>query len=66
MTMRRQRSPLFRRSETSATWRCACSLITHLDFRQVLAIAPYPSLVAFCQRFGERPSCRETGYRFDT
>lgn len=45
---------------------CLFCLVTHLDFRQVLATAPYPSLVAFCQRFGERPSCRETEYRFDT
>jgi len=43
----------------------AFCLITHLSFRDVLPIAAYPQLVAFSERFAERPSARDTGYRFD-
>lgn len=45
---------------------CLFCLVTHLDFREVLPTAPYPTLVAFCERFGQRQSCAETGFRFDT
>ncbi len=41
------------------------SLVTHLEFREVLPMADYPALVAFEQRFAERPSARATPYRFD-
>ena len=40
-------------------------LVTHLEFRQVLATAPYRALTEFSERFGERPSARATTYRFD-
>jgi hypothetical protein len=39
--------------------------VTHLDFRQVLDISGYTNLLAFCQRYGERESAHETGYKFD-
>lgn len=40
-------------------------LVTHLEFRSVLPVAPYSNLTAFCQRFGERTAARETSYFFD-
>ena len=40
-------------------------LVAHLEFRGVLATAPYRGLEAFCARFGERPSVRATAYQFD-
>jgi glutathione S-transferase len=43
----------------------AFCLVTHLSFRGILAITPYPKLVAFSERFGERASAQETPYRFD-
>jgi len=43
----------------------AFCLVTHLSFRGVLPVEPYPKLVAFSQRFGERASAQETLYRFD-
>ena len=43
----------------------AFCLVTHLGFRGVLAVTPYPKLVAFSERFGERASAQETPYRFD-
>jgi glutathione S-transferase len=43
----------------------AFCLVTHLDFRSVLPTAPYSRLVAFGQRFAERPSAQQTVYRFD-
>jgi glutathione S-transferase len=40
-------------------------VVTHLPFRQVLDTSPWPKLTAFAQRFSERPSARDTEYRFD-
>jgi glutathione S-transferase len=40
-------------------------LVTHLEFRKILATADYPELLAFCERFNERESARQTAYRFD-
>ena len=40
-------------------------LVTHLEFRGVLPVAPYLNLAAFCRFFGARPAARETAYRFD-
>lgn len=44
---------------------CLFCLVTHLEFRGVLSTAPYPALLAFCERFGARPSCRDTPFHFD-
>jgi glutathione S-transferase len=41
-------------------------LVTHLEFREVLPVAPYPQLNEFCRGFGARPSLHATTYRFDT
>ncbi|EYF07819.1 glutathione S-transferase family protein [Chondromyces apiculatus] len=41
-------------------------LVTHLEFRDVLPLAPYPALNAFCAQFAARPSAEATTYRFDT
>jgi glutathione S-transferase len=41
-------------------------LVTHLPFREVIAVTPYDRLKAFCERFGMRESARETAYRFDS
>lgn len=43
----------------------AFCLVTHLAFRSVLPIAPYPELVAFSERFAQRASAQQTPYRFD-
>jgi hypothetical protein len=43
----------------------AFCLVTHLTFRNVLPITPYPRLAAFSERFAERPSAQQTLYRFD-
>jgi glutathione S-transferase len=40
-------------------------LVTHLEFRCVVPVTPYPALGAFCQRFAQRPSAEQTAYRFD-
>jgi glutathione S-transferase len=40
-------------------------LVTHLEFRNVLPVAPDGALGAFCRRFAERPSAAQTPYRFD-
>jgi glutathione S-transferase len=40
-------------------------VFTHLPFRQVMDVAPWEHLGAFCRRFGERESARGTEYRFD-
>lgn len=40
-------------------------LLAHLDFRKVMATAPYAELTAFHRAFGARPSCAATEYRFD-
>jgi hypothetical protein len=41
-------------------------VLTHLPFREVMDVEPWPRLVAFSGRFGERASARATEYRFDT
>ncbi|APR77713.1 Hypothetical protein A7982_03060 [Minicystis rosea] len=41
------------------------STLTHLPWRQVMDVAAYERLAAFCARFGERAGARETEYRFD-
>ena len=41
------------------------SLVTHLEFRKVLATAGYERLGAFCREFDGRASATETSYRFD-
>jgi glutathione S-transferase len=41
-------------------------LITHLAFRDIAPVEPYPALCAFRSRFAERPSAVQTAYRFDT
>jgi len=41
-------------------------LIAHLDFRKVTSTAPYSQLAAFRERFGARPACQTTEYRFDS
>ncbi len=43
----------------------AFCLVTHVEFRGVVPTAPYPKLVAFGERFGERASAQQTTYRFD-
>jgi len=40
-------------------------LLTHLEFRGVVPVSPYPALLAFCARFGSREAARDTAYRFD-
>ena len=40
-------------------------LVEHLEFREVLSLAAYPTLRAFGQRFGTRSSARTTSFRFD-
>ena len=40
-------------------------VVTHLRFREVMDAAPWPRLVGFCERFGERESARQTTFRFD-
>ncbi|MEO6598272.1 MAG: glutathione S-transferase N-terminal domain-containing protein [Polyangiaceae bacterium] len=40
-------------------------LLTHLEFRGVVPVAPYPALLAFSAQFGARDSARETAFRFD-
>jgi glutathione S-transferase len=41
------------------------SVVTHLPFREVMDVSAYARLGAFCARFGERKSARQTVYRFD-
>jgi len=40
-------------------------LVTHLEFRQVVPVAVYPELSAFCETFARRASAEATSYRFD-
>lgn len=40
-------------------------LVTHLEFRSVLPMEPYPKLRELCQRFAARASTHENAYRFD-
>lgn len=39
--------------------------VTHLPFRQVLEVACYERLGAFCEQFGKREGAKQTEYRFD-
>jgi glutathione S-transferase len=39
--------------------------LTHLPFREVLELEPYPNLRAFCSAYAERPAAQATGFRFD-
>jgi glutathione S-transferase len=41
-------------------------LIEHLVFRGSLSVEPYPALVAWARRWGERASARATPFRFDS
>lgn len=41
-------------------------LITHLDFRSVMTMAPYRELAVFSRHFGARAACLETEFRFDS
>jgi glutathione S-transferase len=40
-------------------------LVAHLDFRKVLATAPYAELTAFRDDFAERQASKRTEYQFD-
>lgn len=43
----------------------AFCFLTHLEFRKLVDTGAYPSLRRFSEAFAERPSARETQYRFD-
>jgi hypothetical protein len=38
----------------------------HLDFRGVMDTSRFANLRGFCDAYGDRPSLRETEYRFDS
>jgi len=40
-------------------------VVTHLPFRGVMDVSAFERLGAFCERFGDRESARQTAYRFD-
>jgi len=40
-------------------------LVTHLEFRDVVPVAPYAELQRFCRDFSARPPALQTAYRFD-
>lgn len=40
--------------------------VEHLEFREVLSVAPYAALLALRARFANRPSASLTAYRFDS
>jgi glutathione S-transferase len=40
-------------------------LITHIEFRNVMPVAEFTQLQAFCEAYGERASAKNTTYRFD-
>jgi glutathione S-transferase len=40
-------------------------MLEHLEFREVLSLAPYPALRAFVARFGARSAARATSFRYD-
>lgn len=40
-------------------------LVEHLEFRNVMPLAPYPRLRAFAEQWGQRPSALATPFRFD-
>ncbi|WP_437776836.1 glutathione S-transferase N-terminal domain-containing protein [Sorangium sp. So ce1097] len=44
---------------------CAFCLVTHLEFRNVLATSGFRALIAFCDDFGQRSSAQATAYRYD-
>ncbi|WP_437731702.1 glutathione S-transferase N-terminal domain-containing protein [Sorangium sp. So ce1335] len=44
---------------------CTFCLVTHLEFRNVLATSGYRALTAFCDDFGQRASALATAYRYD-
>jgi len=52
-------------SQTSLLEASLFCLVEHLRFRNTLDLAPYPNLVAFAQKFGERKSAKVTPYVFD-
>jgi hypothetical protein len=54
-----------RASQTSLLEASLFCLVEHLRFRNTLDLAPYPNLVAFAQKFGERKSANATPYVFD-
>lgn len=39
--------------------------VTHLDWRQLADMSPYPNLTGFAARFATRPSAHATPYQFD-
>jgi glutathione S-transferase len=41
-------------------------VVRHLPFREVMSVASWSRLAAFCDRFGERAAAKATEYRFDT
>lgn len=40
-------------------------LVTHLEFRDVVPVRPYPVLTEFCREFGARRCAEQTRYPFD-
>jgi glutathione S-transferase len=40
--------------------------VSHLGWRRVVELGPYPNLLDFCSTFGHRASARATEYRFDS
>ena len=40
-------------------------LVTHLEFRDVVSVAPYPALAELCRVFGQRKSAQQTEFHFD-
>ena len=40
-------------------------LVEHLEFREVLLLEAYPGLREFGQRFAQRSSAKDTGFKFD-
>ena len=44
----------------------AFCLVTHLEFRQVLDVAPYTRLAHFVEAFGKRDCALATPYRYDS
>ncbi len=40
-------------------------LVTHVEFREIVSVAPYSALTGFCQQFATRASAQETAYHFD-
>lgn len=43
----------------------AFCFLTHLEFRQLVDTSSYPGLRRFVEAFAQRPSARDTEYRFD-